>query len=206
MCDFLIVTVLKSGGDYHQGYLHSLKQQLDRTQLGDYRLVCFSDMKVPEGVARIGLKHDLPGWWSKLEIFRLTTTVVYVDLDTTIFKDVSELARKAKETQGFYMLEGFGSDDWASGIMAWSGDYSFILKEHNMDEHRPTQWDQHWIKGRLNNHGVFISSVQAALPGIYSYKNKCRYEIPKDCRIVCFHGKPRPEQVGFPFYEQKEIA
>jgi hypothetical protein len=35
--------------------------------------------------------------------------------------------------------------------------------------------------------------------GIYSYKMHCRKTLPKDARIVCFHGLPKLTEVHEPW-------
>lgn len=59
-----IVTVLRSGGDYNHEHVQWLYKQLP----DDIEKICFTDLTIP-GVQTIKLTENLPGWWSKIEIF-----------------------------------------------------------------------------------------------------------------------------------------
>ena len=56
-----------------------------------YYFVCLSNVTFEmEGVSRIPLRYSLPGWWSKMEIFREApeSRVLYIDLDVLIYGDL----------------------------------------------------------------------------------------------------------------------
>jgi len=39
-------------------------------------------------------------------------------------------------------------------------------------------------------------AIQDIQKGIYSYKKHCTRFVPHDAHVVCFHGLPRPKDVG----------
>ena len=162
--------------------------------------VCLSDTEVP--CDRIELQDNLPGWWSKLELFRkglFDTKVLYFDLDTVFMGNIDLLA---EYDHSFSMLRGFREatvNRRASGIMAWNGDYSFIydnFKKLTPEQIAEIKMDQKFIKAQLEEHNIEPDVVQEILPGVVSYKNDCRKKKirPEKLSIICFHGKPRPHE------------
>ena len=194
-----VICVLKSGGIYGPDYVANLKTMVSRHLAIPYHFVCLTDMDI-EGGGR--LANGWPGWWSKIEIFRFGGKAIYLDLDTAIFGDLTSLADALDRDGAFYMLRPFARRErWASGIMAWNGDFSFIFREFRVHHIAEWHWDQRYIVDRLDNHEVQARAIQDVLPGIYSYKKHCNGNPPADARVVCFHGKPRPHEVGMPYWE-----
>ena len=88
-----VACVLKSGGDFTPEHVYALKNALNE-HLPEHRFYCFTDVDCMP-VWMIPLIHDLPGWWSKMELCRpdeIPGTVLYIDLDTVILGDLSPLA------------------------------------------------------------------------------------------------------------------
>jgi hypothetical protein len=52
--------------------------------------------------------------------------------------------------------------------------------------------DQAFIWDTMNREIDFVNDEFA---GIKSYKLHCLHSLPPESRIVCFHGKPRPNEV-----------
>jgi len=199
---FTIATVLKSGGVYHEGYVLNLHRQLMSVQKQLCNFVCLTDMVLKsKQIATLPLQDNLPGWWSKIEVFQLVGTVIYLDLDTAVFCDLSPLAQVVAQSDSFFMLKAFRkTETFASGIMSWSKDFTYLHDEFDMSQYEAKDWDQHYIKQKLHEHNATIKPVNETLPKIYSYKHHCRKQLPADAQIVCFHGDPRPEIVGAPYY------
>lgn len=79
--------------------LHNLKHR-------PFKFICLTNMslneldkqgdKNQEGIQWISLKYDLPGWWSKLEVFRddlgIEDKCMFLDLDTIITGSLDEIA------------------------------------------------------------------------------------------------------------------
>src|SRR6185437_3375269 len=116
-----VACVLRSGGLYDAEWVAKLQRGVARHLTLPYRFVCFSDCPVP--CERIPLRHDWPGWWSKLEIFSqpIEGTTLYFDLDTVV---VGSLDRIAAYPHRFTMChEYYRQHLLCSTAMAWSGDY-----------------------------------------------------------------------------------
>lgn len=199
-----ILCVLKSGGDYTPEYVQNLKTALDRT-IGyrkDWHLICFTDMQfdIP-GVNVVALQANLAGWWSKLEIFSFPGPCLYLDLDSVIVSDFSLVFDKICNLRSneFMMLKPFNKrrnrmGAWASGIMAWNGDFSSLLYSFTQTD-LALNWDQRYIARKLQSFAIKIKAVQDALPGVYSFKRHCVGGAPPGASIICFHGNPRPHEI-----------
>lgn len=96
----VVACVLKSGGDFDAEYVERLRDGVKK-YLG-IRFVCLSDVDVP--CERIPLTQNLPGWWSKMELFRpdIEGDIFYLDLDTVIVGDL----RPVVALEGVRMLNG----------------------------------------------------------------------------------------------------
>lgn len=193
-----VLCVLKSGGVYGPEYVRNLRAMVEANLRQEYYFVAMTDMDLDSG--SMPLIRDWPGWWSKIEAFRMGGRVIYIDLDTSIFGDLTPLV-DALKPGNFFMLKPFNRrEKWASGIMAWDGDFGFIFREMTTGKIAEHNWDQRYILDRLTAHKVDIRSVQDVLPDVYSYKWHCKGGVPEDARIVCFHGKPKPHEVGHPYW------
>lgn len=190
------VTVPKFSPDDVQRLYYMVSRHL----AAPFRFVCLSDRTVP-GIECIPLRHQLPGWWAKLELFRTDLPfdrIFYIDLDTVILGDITPLVNYE---HNFTMLHDFKrSERFASGIMAWQGDYSFLLDnfladpDYYMNRHAkdPALGDQAFISEHL---GYVPQAFQEIWPGaLESYKaDVCKrfFRRPgRDARMVCFHGYP----------------
>ena len=193
----IILTVLRSGGEYLPEHVVRLKAQCERFAPG-IAFRCLSDVDVPGWIT---LRHDWPGWWAKLEIFRMRGPCLYMDLDSTVVGDLEPLIEIAR-TRQFVTLRDFNPKHRTvgSGIMAWSGDqrplYQTFLRDprHHVAENSTSRWwgDQGFIERHRQP-----EFWQDLLPGaVVSWKKHCRNGIPEGARVVCFHGHPRPWQVG----------
>jgi hypothetical protein len=101
------------------------------------------------------------------------------------------------EPDDFWMIKAFAPrNDYASGIMAYNGDWSCIHKEFDYEKAKSIAGgEQEHTKQVLKRKGVTPKVLQNVIPGIVSYKKHCRRGVPKDARVILFHGKPRPWEV-----------
>lgn len=193
-----VACVLRSGGDYGPEYVERLAEGVQR--FSGWRFVALSDQELP--CETIPLEHDWPGWWSKIELFRpglFPGPVLYFDLDTVITADLAPLMA---EPHRFTMLADFFRPEFpASGVMAWSGDWSRIYRAfaaapaHHMARCRTRQcWgDGGFIAAQL---GEQPDLWQSRVPGLIASRKVRATRGPNE-RVVCFHGRPRPAEVGW---------
>lgn len=186
--------VLRSGGIYGPGWVYALKRGLNRWMPPGYDWRVLTDNPEPFAAWGVRLQHDWPGWFSKLELFRpglFEGPVVYLDLDTLPVGDLSEIAAYAGP---FAMLSDFYRPQQAeSGVMAFTpGPATEAIWEAFMR-------DPVGNMRRYRRDGRFIAEhsepvrLQEVFPGqICSLKVHARRGCPEGARLVCFHGKPRP--------------
>ena len=194
-----IICVFRSGRDYKAAYVENLKKALDRElKTDDWDMVCFTDVKLDiPGIEVQPFVLNLPGWWSKIEAFRYIGPCLYLDLDTLVISDFSSIFERIRMLgdKQFLMLEPFNERQvWASGIMAWNGDWSWLFTDFQQKDMAAVM-DQKHISKALMEFGAEIGSIQDNLKGIYSYKRHCKASAPDDATLVCFHGKPRPHEI-----------
>lgn len=226
-----IVCVLKTGGDYDKRYVFALLNACKKYINEDFAFKCFTDdeafLKYPdEGVllnhtfskhkilfSLIRLEKGYAGWWSKLEIFRNKGLNLYFDLDTVILSDLTEIIDTIKglSKYDFLGMRRLNPSRWlrdgmfTSGIMGWNGDFKYLLDNFNYNvlQNPLSVPDGDYIYSNLILSRANIKYLQANFEGVYSYKRHCRNGIPEDAKIICFHGKPRPHEVGGIYWNEK---
>jgi hypothetical protein len=194
----IVACVYRTGGAYTAEYVERLATGVATHATKPYRFVCFTDSTEKLACETIPLTDDLPGWWSKLEMFKsYMGRMVYFDLDTMIVGNIDPLL----DYDGpMLMLRGWYHDNWASGVMAWNSPLGFICPtddERKAILLRPKAGDQEFIARKLINAKWQIDKAQDILPGITSYKKYCKDGVPEGTRVVCFHGRPRPHEIGW---------
>ena len=196
-----VVCVLKSGGIYTPEYVERLKKSCLENGVDSF--LCLTDIpQVSEICDTIDLVSGFPGWWSKLEIFKLPLgRYVYIDLDTIINNDITEILTYPHT---FTMLKDFNKkvSRPASGVMAWGDkDFSYIhdnFKESMIERYDPRRGgslgDQAYISDTLKFKPDYL---QTLFPGSVSSYKWDTYETKQQSKIICYHGRPRPHETGW---------
>ncbi len=202
----MIACVLKTGGLYTGAHVQALRRQCSE-HASWKSFVCLTDVFVPE-IACLPLRHNWPGWWSKLELFRpdvfpVGTRVLYLDLDTVIVGHLGEILTQDAPflaLEDFYRRPPKFTRGVGSGVMQWTAgdqDELYFAMADAPDEIRKTyrsSGDQRFIEARRKDSVTFWPDV---VPGqIVSYKAHCPGGVvPEGARVVCFHGTPKPWNV-----------
>jgi hypothetical protein len=94
-----VLTVLRSGGDFRPEHVRALAVQVG-WHTGNVDFQCLSDVNI-HGISCIPLKHDWPGWWAKIELFRedLGGDFLFTDLDNVVLGPLDELFTGQYTTQ-----------------------------------------------------------------------------------------------------------
>jgi hypothetical protein len=201
----VIACVLRSGGVYRPEHVQRLADQAAKFAPG-VPFVCLSDVAVP--VSRVPLKHDWPGWWSKLELFRPGVfphgeRVFYADLDTTFAGRLGSLLERPEPflaLANFYVREGRQSvgGNLGSGLMQWtSGEMThlydrFAANPDAIMSDCGAYGDQLFIHNEAGERAYWQDVVPDA---VVSYKVHCAKGVPESAKVVCYHGRPRPWEV-----------
>lgn len=202
----LTVACVETGNYLGRGedYVRRLKMAVEQHLTVPHRFVCVTD-RPKEGVECI--KARFTSWWEKLRLFELFHgRVLFLDLDTAIVGSIDHVARydgAFATLRDFWFPKGLGPavmlfderakvfwDEWAAA--------GYPTEGHG---------DQWWIqtcRGKLQ-----VDILQEMFPGTFvSYKEHCtkagrRWSDPADqltpphqASVVCFHGRPRPHELG----------
>ncbi len=218
------VVTYRSGGDYTAEHVAQVYNTFcNHSSHLKWQFICYTDepfkvwskmgeisvdCAVPDPTVKT-LKHDWPGWWSIVEMFRETGPVVSTGLDTVFTGNIDCLTDLALQTDSndVYMLRPFNAKrPWAgckflSGIIVRNGNWRYVYdgfenaKAWIMDYYR-LGGEQKYTYERLQKKGANIKYLQDAVGGIYSYKFHCRDNgaPPDGARAIMFHGDPRPFQ------------
>ena len=91
-----VACVLKSGGRYNADWVYKLQEMVRQRLSLPHHFVCLSDIPIP-GVDVILLRHDWPGWWSKIELFGPSLyhakRILYLDLDVLVTGSLDAIAQ-----------------------------------------------------------------------------------------------------------------
>ncbi|MBT7930232.1 hypothetical protein HN682_10090 [Candidatus Peregrinibacteria bacterium] len=200
-----IVCCLKSGGDFCWDYVDKLHENLLEKLHHSFEFTVFTDKTDRfslNGINIQPLETDLESYWSKLEVFRMTGQVVYFDLDVILMQGLDELFRavefspcRTNANNHFYMMNAFNaSHPFNSSIMAWSGDFSYLLNNVNQNVlDRYGKWDQDYISDEVSKTNEILSVNDFI--NVASYKHHCKDGVDDMVDIVVFHGHPRPRDV-----------
>lgn len=199
-----ILCVLKSGGIYDSSWVGKLQRGVARHLRSSHRFVCLSDVDVP--CERIPLKHDWPGWWSKVECFKpglIQGHSIYLDLDTIITGPLDDFIDGCMDKE-FAMLRNLNNEEMVGSGVMWFKEkaptvvYEKFLEtsQRIMDFYKTAKLgsymgDQAFIWDTLGRQVDTIAS-----PALRSYKRHCRNGLPAGTSIVAFHGRPRPTEIN----------
>lgn len=210
-----IICVLKLGGDFTSIYVRKLQNAVKRHLTMPYEFICLTDDSSIDFCRTIPLKHRWKGWWSKIEVFRAglvdTNRIIYFDLDTVILNNIDILT---EQDYDFIALQPFNPKKrnnpylMNSSIMSWknTGEFNFLYDQFNTKSSDGRfRGDQDYIGSQLIRKGKKYKHWQLLIDGIYSYKRNCKDEIPKETKVVCFHGRPRPSKVKKEWVEENWV-
>lgn len=191
-----VICVLRSGGIYDD------RRYLDNLAAGVLKhsgqpLWCLSDCDVPN---RIPLKHDWPGWWAKMELFRpdIPDDLLFFDLDTIITGDLSDMMAVKRFTviHHFYRLRD--PRRVGSGVMFIPHAMKHLVWDkwikNPSGQFHNTRGDQDFIEKATSDHDKW----QDVCPNqVVSYKVHCQNGLPPGARVVCYHGIPKPHDTNW---------
>lgn len=214
------VVCLKFGNKYDARYVNRLFWAVRRNTTVPFKFHCFTEQTngIVSDIKTHPLPHNLPGvgWWHKLYMFSkdipIEGRIFYVDLDTLVTGNLDDLLSFNK---GFMCLRdlflarmsphykdrfGTAKEAVGSGVMSWeAGKHtqiwdSFIKNPQAVVQSLHPHGDQKWIQKQQTERRYW----QDKFPGqIVSFKVHCRNGLPRNTRIVCYHGKPSiPESIN----------
>jgi hypothetical protein len=206
----ITVFCMNTGGHAPASEVHTLKKQVDRYLKEKHIFQCITEQEM-FGVHTVKPINNLPGWWGKLNLFDLRMSHsrnLWLDLDTVITGSLDALVKPLKSQLRIcknWAKSGHGGCQ--SSVQYWEGNSAQIISEtfdHN-DAHWPPRNDLFWDNGQIAwGDQEFTTMLRDTgqidveyfdFPHVQSYKYHCQKGIPDDCRVVVFHGKPKPADV-----------
>lgn len=200
--EVLILCVLRSGGIYTPWHVRRLLDQLNRHTPGP-PIICLTDMDV-DFCRTERLRHDWPGWFAKLELFRLPGPALYLDLDVTVHGDLTPMLDLAKQHPMIACPDFMGPGSVNSSVLAWSGDANHLYRAFSADPERHIR--RHSKPGPQWSDQAFIAEHwpgpialwRDLLPGrVLSHKaDRLQGADMSRCVIEVFHGDPKPWSIA----------
>lgn len=202
-----ITCVLRSGGAYTAKYVNNLFNGIVRNTKTPITFTAITDLTsgfLP-AIQILPFKHQWPGWWSKIEMFRQNIwsagRVWYFDLDTIFVGELTSILTDERYGDNFYTLnDPYVPGRLASGVMTWKANDEvstqiyerFVLNDKNIISSCGSLGDQCWIGSTLTTR-YFVQDLHPSK--FVSLKRDC---IDGRCvgssSVVYFHGKPRPHE------------
>lgn len=222
-----VACVLRAGNGFTTEYVTRLWKAVRQHWTGKLDFLCLTDTPIGfRGIRELPLKHDWHNYWSKLELFRpdIRGPLLTMDLDTMIVGSLAEIQEvnvhtmlrsfkwKHRLASGMmYLPEAVRPVIWARWILApqewmrvhrWPNKHGHLTGDQGFLQET---WERSgWGSGRTPDEQWRRNGIQRwqrALPGqVVSYKRHVKKNggrVPSGTRVVCFHGNPRPHELGW---------
>jgi glycosyltransferase involved in cell wall biosynthesis len=189
------------GAEYVNNLFDMVRRNLSPNIKGKF--VCLTDDSagLNSGIEVLQLPADLKGWWGKLYLFKdglfpKNERMVYFDLDTLIVNNLDDIV--AYDGEFAILRDFYNPHQEAPGVMMWRSGVGREIWSEWEAQGRPLHemgdlWWFNTIKDRLGK----IDILQDIFPGKFvSYKSECTIAPPAGSSVICFHGLPRPHEVG----------
>jgi hypothetical protein len=200
----LNVVMVQTGNYLGRGveYVTNLHRMVDEHLTLPHRVYLLTDDAASNYPDMRVIPSEHRGWWEKLRIFKqgmFTGRVMFLDLDTLIVGNIDHIAAydgHFATLHDFWRPMGLGpavmlfAPEWADFIYGeWAAE-RFPMRDPRGDQ----GWIENLNQGRMRKD---VDILQDMHPGEFvSYKTHCTKGLPAGARVVCFHGKPRPHEVG----------
>ena len=201
----LTVWSLCWGDKYPDYYVQRLQREVRKYLTLKHRFICVTDRNI-KGVYCKRPVVDWPGWWGKIQLFKpgfANEYNLWLDLDVVITGNLDNMVLQysgsALATPWNWAQSGHGGCQ--SSVMLWhsNGPQPIYGAFNPEDAHWPpinrpgVLWgDQEFITQERDN-GFPVTQIDESL--VKSYKYHCRDGLPEGCKIVVFHGDPKPADV-----------
>lgn len=198
----LTVWTLLWGDKYRPSDVYWMRDSVAGNLRVPHRFVCVTEQDLPD-LETVAPPVDWPGWWGKLAVPGMGTEQnIWLDLDVVITGSLDFLLPFTTGPLAMaWNWAQSGHGGCQSSVMAWGGKIDVQAGFDPAWAHWPPRnergifWgDQEYITHLRDTGQLEVVEIQAQF--IKSYKYHCRHGLPKDCRVVVFHGDPKPKAVS----------
>ena len=220
----LNVVCIKWGTKYPPEYVNHLAHAVRRHLELPHRFVCLTDDRrgIDAEIETKPLVEDLPGWWNKVALFKpdlhdLRGTLLYLDLDMVVIRNIDELFNHPGAFTAFPTLRRQG--EFASALLrfeigaqrrVWE-----LFEPRAESVMREIFGDQNWINAccTVTNHHDYTRKVSELWPEVTpagclidplprtwfpDFKGELQdrpQQLSDDAKVIVFHGKPMVHEV-----------
>ena len=182
------VICVNHGTKYPPIYVETLQAMVERNLTLPHEFICFTDCPENYDCKTIKLPDGYSSWWNKVCIFQSglfgkDDKVLYLDLDIVITGNIDFLF----EHEGFTAMKDYLHDAYNSSVMLL-GYNPEIFEECTQEVMESFVGDQDWITHKIPYRQYFSDEL------VRSYRHTCSLGVPEGCRIVVFHGFPKPHE------------
>lgn len=196
----IIATVLKTGGIYDRRHVRWLWEQFP----SEVRLTVYTDdseLLSTMGELARPLRHNLPGWWSKMELFdpSYPDDIVFFDLDTVIRRD-GPAVLKAPFNRPLILRDFYRPHGLQSSVMCIPHEFKAEIWRQWLKS--PCEWMNLFDKDGLGDQAFLEAAIysswgilQDQYPGEYLSWKADDLEgrtLPSAAKVIVFHGRPKP--------------
>lgn len=197
----LRVACVKWGTKYGDEYAVKLHQMVERYLTVPHEFVCYTERPV-DGVPCQPLLLDaerFPGWWQKVGIFSLEGETLFLDLDLVVVGELDGIVDFGRKRE----FVGW-KDPWHAGINSSVFYTRDVPKTRKVFERfmldpesvmNRLHGDQDWINETLPGAATWPSTAVVSFKA-HLEKSEESPAVPEKCRVVVFHGNPKPHQCG----------
>jgi hypothetical protein len=218
------VLCIKWGTKYPSEYVNRLARGVRRCLTLPHRFVCLTDdpAGIDDDIETKPLVEELPGWWNKVALFKphihdLRGTLLYLDLDMVVIRNIDELFSYPGEFAAFETLRRQG--EFASALLRF--EIGAQRRVWELFEPR-AKWvmreiygDQNWINAccavakcheytrrvrelwpELTPTGCLIDPLPRTwFPDFKGELQDRPQQLSNDAKVIVFHGKPMVHEV-----------
>lgn len=180
----LTVACVNWGTKYPPLYVSILEAMVKRNLTVPHEFVCLTDKPENYTCKTIKLPEGLEGWWNKVYLFKkglFNGKVLFLDLDVVITGSLDDLVK----LDGFVSIKDWNYDSYNSSVMIL-GDNPEIWDDFTPEVAKRWHGDQDWITDKLPFRNYFPDEW------CLSYRRSCIGGVPEGCKVVVFHGEPKP--------------
>ena len=199
------VVFLKWGNKFVTEYVNRLYYGVRRNTKLPFKFHCFTEDSngIDPDIQIHPLKYpQVPGWWQKLYLFsdevEIDGRILFIDLDTLI---VDNIDLYLAHQNGIALMQDLWRPqpgNYASAVMNFEvGAHTYLWNNFYPDHKRHIRLisphgDQKWIIMNIKEQPLIW---QKMYPNeIVSFESHCRAGVPKDAKIICYHGRPSIEE------------